>query len=113
MTRASRSQIIELPRCCHGEGNGIRANYGYADGGGEYYLTVDTNKCDGCGDCVRACPEEVLEMADDDHGESKAVVKQEFDKSLGFACLGYHAHCHERELNCHAACRADAIEHSW
>ena len=95
------------------EGHEIRVNYGYADGSGEYYLRIDTDRCDSCGDCVRACPEEILEMAADDCGESKAVVKPEFGQSLGYACLGYHAHCREREVNCHAACRPDAIEHSW
>jgi hypothetical protein len=34
------------------------ANYGYKDGSGEYFITLDTDKCDGCGKCV-----EVLKMA--------------------------------------------------
>ncbi len=91
----------------------IRANYGYADGTGEYYLTVDTDKCDGCGDCVQACPEDILELARDDYGEAKAVVKPALEKSLGDVCLGYEARCRDEEVNCHTACRPDVIEHTW
>ena len=34
----------------------MKISYGYSDGTGEYYITVDTGKCDGCGKCVEACP---------------------------------------------------------
>ncbi len=27
--------------------------------------TVDSNKCEGCGECVDVCPSEVFEMQDD------------------------------------------------
>jgi NAD-dependent dihydropyrimidine dehydrogenase PreA subunit len=91
----------------------IRVNYGYADGIGEYYLTIDTDRCDGCGDCIQACPEGILEVAPDYYGGPKAVVKRELEKSLGDACLGYEAQCREEEVNCHTACQPDAIEHSW
>lgn len=29
-----------------------------------YLVTVDAAKCDGCGECVEACPVDVLEMVD-------------------------------------------------
>ena len=32
------------------------ANYGYKNGSGDYFITIDTDKCNGCGDCVDACP---------------------------------------------------------
>ena len=32
------------------------ANYGYSDGSGNYFITIDTEKCNRCGDCVAACP---------------------------------------------------------
>ncbi len=44
----------------------MRANYGYADGTGEFYLTIDTDKCNGCGDCVEACPQGIFELSLDD-----------------------------------------------
>ena len=91
----------------------IRANYGYADGSGEYYLTIDTDKCDGCGDCVTACPQGILEVVLDDYDEPKAAVKLEFAKSLSHICPGYHGKCMSNESNCHVACPSQAIEHSW
>ncbi len=91
----------------------MRANYGYADGSGEYYITIDTDKCDGCGDCTTACPKGILEIKIDDFDESKAAVNTEFIKSLDYECLGYHAKCTQDEPNCHSACKTDAIEHTW
>lgn len=91
----------------------IRANYGYADGSGEYYITIDTDKCDGCGDCVEACHNGILEVTLDDYGDPKAAVKLEFAKTLSYACPGFHRKCIKYELNCHVACLSNAIEHSW
>ena len=34
----------------------MRANYGYADGTGDYYITIDTDKCEFCLKCVHNCP---------------------------------------------------------
>ncbi len=42
------------------------ANYGYKDGSGDYFLTIDTDKCDGCGDCVIACPAQLFAVVDED-----------------------------------------------
>ncbi len=91
----------------------MRANYGFQDASGEFYITIDTDKCDGCGDCLTACPEGILELVPDDYQETKAAVKPEFGKSLSHSCLGYHARCSKEETNCHAACNPNAIEHSW
>ncbi len=30
------------------------ANYGYKDGSGDRFITIDTGKCDGCGPCKPA-----------------------------------------------------------
>lgn len=38
------------------------ANYGYKDGSGKFFITIDTNKCNGCADSVSACPASVLEV---------------------------------------------------
>jgi len=43
------------------------ANYGYKDGSGEYFITIDTEKCDGCGKCVEACPEHCFQVGSDEN----------------------------------------------
>jgi len=41
------------------------ANWGYQDGSGEYFITIDADKCDGCGKCADACPQNALEIGED------------------------------------------------
>ena len=39
------------------------ANYGYKDGSGDYYISIDTDKCIDCSAgraCLTACPKEIL-----------------------------------------------------
>jgi NAD-dependent dihydropyrimidine dehydrogenase PreA subunit len=38
-----------------------------------YKITIDLEKCEGCGDCVDTCPSEVLALVDIG-GEEKAKV---------------------------------------
>ena len=89
------------------------AHYGYADGSGEYYIIIDTDKCDGCEECVRVCPQGVLEVALDDYDKAVARVKDEVTKSIHFVCWGYNRRCANEESNCHAVCSKDAISHTW
>ena len=91
----------------------MRANYGYADGSGDYFITVDGDKCDGCGDCVTACPNGILEIVLDDYDEPKAAIKAEHSKSLGYTCPGYYAKCDKDAANCHSVCKSGALEHTW
>ena len=41
------------------------ANYGYKDGSGDFFIAIDTDKCNGCGDCVSACPYGVYVVGED------------------------------------------------
>lgn len=96
---------------------GYIANYGYTDGSGDYYITIDTGKCNGCGECVTACPESVLEMVEDAfdplNGEPVAAVQEEHRKSLKYACGPCKPTTGWVSLPCVTACEPAAITHSW
>jgi predicted CoA-substrate-specific enzyme activase len=92
--------------------SGMKANYGYSDGTGEYFITIDTTKCDGCGECVKACPEDIFVITLDNFGWPRAEVKDDARKKLAQLCQGYKS-CAGNETDCHRACPGDAISHTW
>ncbi len=93
------------------------ANYGYKDGSGEYFITIDTDKCDGCGDCVPACPAGVLEVRENDYDplaeEPMAAVKEEHRKKIKYSCDPCKPSGDRPELPCTKVCEPDVITHSW
>ncbi len=91
----------------------MKISYGYSDGTGEYYITIDTGKCDGCGKCVEACPSGNIEIGCNDHGQPKARIKDIVRKKIHLACPGFEACSAANLVNCHSACPNDAINHSW
>jgi predicted CoA-substrate-specific enzyme activase len=91
----------------------MTVHYGYSDGTGEYFVTIDNALCDGCGECVAACPSAVLEIAADDYGQPKARVKEEVRKGLAHVCPGFVSCSGAHERNCHSVCPKDAISHTW
>ncbi|MCK5618982.1 MAG: 4Fe-4S binding protein [Candidatus Krumholzibacteria bacterium] len=95
----------------------MKANYGYTDGSGDFFITIDTDKCDGCGDCVTACPGGVFETGEDPHDpfreEPVAVVTEEQRKKIKYTCAPCKPDHDRPELPCVAACKPDAISHSW
>ena len=88
-------------------------NYGYADGSGEYYLIVDTDRCNGCGKCIEACPHNVLELAEDDYGDIAVKPKEEVRGKLSYICLGFNPGCSRNEISCRSVCEHDVISHTW
>ena len=90
-----------------------RVNYGYSDGTGEYFITVDNRRCDGCGECVLVCPGGVFSVARNDSDEPKAVVREALRQELAFACPGLEACRRSLPRHCHAVCPQDALGHSW
>lgn len=95
----------------------MRASYGYRDGSGDYYITVDTDRCTGCGDCVPACPAGVLDVGEDENDPLKeddvAFVVEAHRRRLGTSCAACKPSGARPALPCVAACPEDAIEHSW
>ena len=84
------------------------ANYGYSDGSGDYYIIVDSDKCDGCGKCVEACPSDILEVFIDDYDDLSVKVKDAHKKSIKYDCsicfpVG------RKDARCEPACPLDAI----
>ena len=67
------------------------ANYGYSDGSGTYYITVDSDKCDGCGKCVKVCPPKILLVEenrfDPIDGGMIAAVKEDQRKKIKYSCM--------------------------
>jgi len=89
------------------------ANYGYTDGSGDYYIIVNTDKCDGCGKCVEACVGGVLEVITDDYDDKVLAVKKEHRKNVKYACAPCKPISGKRDLKCQSACPSGAITHSW
>lgn len=62
---------------------------------------------------MKACPEGVFELGIDDYDNVVAMVKENMLKSISYACHGYYSECIGREINCHQACKREAISHTW
>jgi len=92
----------------------MQAHYGYEDGSGRYYITVDTERCTGCEDCVVICPAGVLEMMEEDPVEGRlvAAVAEGHRRKIKYSCnpckpTGYSS------VPCVEACEPLALTHSW
>jgi ferredoxin len=93
------------------------ANYGYKDGSGDWFITIDTDKCDGCGNCVEACPEGVFEVGPDPvdpfRDQPVVTVAEAERKKIKYTCAPCKPSSGKRELPCVLACAPAAIIHSW
>lgn len=95
------------------------ANYGYEDGSGFYYITIDGDICARCTKhgCVKACPRAVYVMEMDDYDDLVAVVAEDARKRLRelcSTCKGQNGGGGtERKLPCSTACPGGALRHSW
>ena len=91
------------------------ANYGYRDGSGEYYITIDTDRCVGCEGrwCVAACPESLFRIEADDYDDEVAVIVEDARRMLRERCSGCKAGGGGGTGPCVAACRPGAVSHSW
>jgi Fe-S-cluster-containing hydrogenase component 2 len=93
----------------------MRANYGYKDGSGEFFITIETDACVACAEtpCVNACPVGVLEIIEDDYDDRVAAVTQDLRHKLKYICAPCKPAGSRPPLACVEACPSQAIEHSW
>jgi Fe-S-cluster-containing hydrogenase component 2 len=91
------------------------ANYGYKDGSGDYFITVDTDACATCPahPCVAACPVGVLEIITDDYDDEVCAVTEEHRKQIKYSCAPCKPASGRTVLPCVAACAPGALQHSW
>jgi ferredoxin len=97
----------------------VIANYGYEDGSGYYYITIDGGLCARCSrrGCLTACPQGVYAIEMDDYDDFVAVVTEGTRKRLRelcSLCKGQNGGGGiEHRLPCTDACPAGALRHSW
>ncbi len=93
----------------------MKANYGYMDGSGEYYITIDTDKCMECSEhfCVKACPAGLFRIIEDDYEDMVAEIIPNKRQAIKYDCAPCKPLEDRPELPCMAACTPQAIEHSW
>ncbi|MCZ7663660.1 MAG: 4Fe-4S dicluster domain-containing protein [Thermoleophilia bacterium] len=91
------------------------ANYGYQDGSGEYYITIDTDRCIECEGrwCVGACPQSLFVIEADDYDDEVATIAEGARKKLKEKCAACKPAGGHESLPCIDACRPGAISHSW
>ncbi len=94
----------------------MKANYGYKDGSGDYFITIDTDKCNGCGKCVKICPYCVMAVGEDENDplsdKEVAFVTEKERKKIKYTCASCKPNT-DTIPPCIKACEMDAIKHSW
>lgn len=93
----------------------MKANYGYKDGSGEFFITVNTDRCTGCGRCAEACRYGVMEVGENEMDplaeEMVAFVTEAERKKIKYTCNPCKGP--GKTEPCIAACEPEAIVHSW
>lgn len=91
------------------------ANYGYVDGSGEYYISINTDCCISCSHkgCLTACPQCIFEIIVDDYDDEVSAVKSAFKNTLRYTCSPCKPTDNVPPLPCVTACTPGAIKHTW
>ncbi len=89
------------------------AYYGYKDGSGEYYISIDVSKCNSCTKCIEKCPQKALEMITmmiELEDKIVSSVKEKYRKEIKYIC----ASCsHPNKTPCVLSCEQKAITTIW
>ena len=88
--------------------------YGYADGSGEYYISIDTDKCGGCGKCIESCPQRALQLETffiDLEDKTVASVNEEQRKKIKYTCCSCRPE--KNGTPCEMICNSKAIKCIW
>lgn len=88
-------------------------NYGYQDGSGEYYITIDGEKCSACRKCIEVCPHGVLELWIDDDDKLIAKVADIASKKISYICTACRSVSAPSLHPCNQVCEPAALVHSW
>jgi Fe-S-cluster-containing hydrogenase component 2 len=93
----------------------LQAHYGYKDGSGDYFIIIDTDRCIECEHhgCVAACPENVIEIIEDDYDDNVAAVVEDHRKRIKYSCAPCKPDRDRPPLPCLETCTPGAITHSW
>jgi len=89
-------------------------HYGYSDGSGDYYVTLDTDKCVGCGLCIQKCRQGILQLETifiDLEDKTVASVKKEQRKKIRYTCASCKPE--KDKTLCQLACKTEALEFTW
>lgn len=89
-----------------------KTQYGYNDATGDYFITIDMARCDGCGQCVSACPARVFTVVQENGCKPVAIVNESSRKNLANVCPGDKA-CQRAQDNCSSVCHKGAIRLTW
>ncbi|MDR1490610.1 MAG: hypothetical protein LBS65_09065 [Desulfovibrio sp.] len=92
------------------------AHYGFEDGTGVFYITIDTGRCARCTQkgCKTGCPEGLFELEPDDEDMLVASIKAQARNAVKTACAACKPlEGRPKSLPCQKACGIEAITHSW
>jgi Fe-S-cluster-containing hydrogenase component 2 len=94
------------------------ANFGYKDGSGEFFISIDTDQCNGCGDCIPVCPANIFEVRNQDPNDPfreipVAAIKEPERRKIKYACSSCKSVSDQPTLPCVGVCKMKAIAHSW
>ncbi|MCX8151294.1 MAG: 4Fe-4S binding protein [Candidatus Bathyarchaeota archaeon] len=89
-------------------------HYGYCDGSGEYFVVIDSDKCNSCGKCVKKCPQNALEMITefiDLEDKNVVAVSEQHRKKIKYTCSPCKPETNKTP--CVLACKQGAIACVW